>query len=63
VVAITDSNGTLRNQQRYLLFGRVRTDVLSPDSPGTDFGYTGQRNLDANIGLMDYKARFYWPDH
>ena len=26
----------------------------------TDFGYTGQRNLD-NLGLMDYKARFYDP--
>jgi RHS repeat-associated protein len=27
----------------------------------TDYGYTGQRNLDESIGLMDYKARFYSP--
>jgi len=27
----------------------------------TDYGYTGQRNLDSGIGLMDYKARFYSP--
>ena len=51
----------LRNQQRHLLFGRVRIDMPSPDSPDMDYGYTDQRNLDANIGLMDYKARFYWP--
>ncbi len=61
VVATTDSNGTLTSQQRYLPFGGVRTDVPSPDAPATDYGYTGQRNLDSNIGLMDYKARFYSP--
>lgn len=35
----------------------------TPNSPitNTDYGYTGQRNLDDNIGLMDYKARFYSP--
>ncbi len=27
--------------------------------PQTDLGYTGQRNLDSGIGLMDYRARFY----
>jgi len=36
--------------------------VTAPNSPGTDFGYTGQRQLDAGMGgLMDYKARFYSP--
>jgi len=59
-VAITDSNGTLTSQQRYLPFGGTRTNVTAPNSPGTDFGYTGQRQLDAGMGgLMDYKARFY----
>jgi RHS repeat-associated protein len=61
VVATIDSTGTLTSQQRYLPFGGVRTDVPGPDTPATDYGYTGQRNLDANIGLMDYKARFYSP--
>jgi len=61
-VAITDSNGTLTSQQRYLPFGGTRANVTSPNSPGTDFGYTGQRQLDADMGgLMDYKARFYSP--
>jgi RHS repeat-associated protein len=59
VVGITDANGTLTSQQRYLPFGEVRTDVSSPNVPATDYGYTGQRNLDNDIGLMDYKARFY----
>jgi len=61
-VAITDSNGTLTSQQRYLPFGGTRTNVTTPNSPGTDFGYTGQRQLDAGMGgLMDYNARFYSP--
>jgi len=67
-VAITDSNGTLTSQQRYLPFGGTRANVTiayplgTPNSPGTDFGYTGQRQLDAGMGgLMDYKARFYSP--
>jgi len=61
-VAITDSNGTLTSQQRYLPFGGTRTNVTTPNSPGTDFGYTGQRQLDADMGgLMDYRARFYSP--
>jgi RHS repeat-associated protein len=51
----------LISQQRYLPFGGVRTNVTSPNSPNTDYGYTGQRNLDDDIGLMDYKARFYSP--
>ncbi len=62
VVAITDATGTLINQQRYLPFGQVRTNVASPSVPSTDYGYTGQRKLDDGMGgLMDYKARFYSP--
>jgi RHS repeat-associated protein len=57
VVAVTDDTGTLISEQRYLPFGGVRTDVGSITQ--TDFGYTGQRNLDSEIGLMDYRARFY----
>ena len=44
------------SQQRYLPFGQVRTDVGSITQ--TDFGYTGQRDV-PNLGLMDYRARFY----
>ncbi len=62
VVATTDSTGTLTSQQRYLPFGGARTDVQTPGVPSTDYGYTGQRNLDPGMGgLMDYKARFYSP--
>jgi RHS repeat-associated protein len=61
VVGIIDANGTLTSQQRYLPFGEVRADVSSSSAPATDYGYTGQRNLDAALGLMDYKARFYSP--
>ena len=62
VVAVTSASGTLLSEQRYLPFGQVRTDV-GPIIQ-TDFGFTGQRNLDAqsntfSLGLMDYKARFY----
>jgi RHS repeat-associated protein len=62
VVAMTDENGALLNEQRYLPFGQVRPDVGSVTQ--TDFGYTGQRDLDAqnnafSLGLMDYDARFY----
>ena len=63
VVAMTDSTGNLLSQQRYLPFGGVRTDVSSPNSPATDFAFTGQRNIDAQgnapLGLMDYNARMY----
>ena len=56
----------LLQQQRYYPFGEVRdlpNDGLAKIS-ATDFGYTGQRALDAQgnsfgLGLMDYKARFY----
>lgn len=59
VVAVTDDEGNLISQQRYLPFGGIRNDIN--DITQTDYGYTGQRNLDTNIGLMDYKARFYSP--
>jgi uncharacterized protein RhaS with RHS repeats len=64
IVALTDANGALVSEQRYLPFGQVRTDMGLVTQ--TDFGYTGQRNLDAQnnsnlLGLMDYKARFYDP--
>jgi RHS repeat-associated protein len=62
IVAVTNASGALLSEQRYLPFGQVRTDAGSITE--TDFGYTGQRNLDAqgnvySLGLMDYKARFY----
>jgi RHS repeat-associated protein len=64
VVAVANASGGLVSQQRYMPFGEVRTDVGTITQ--TDFGYTGQRNLDAqgnsfSTGLMDYKARFYDP--
>jgi RHS repeat-associated protein len=64
VVAVVNPGGGLVSQQRYMPFGEVRTDVGTITQ--TDFGYTGQRNLDAqgnsfSTGLMDYKARFYDP--
>jgi RHS repeat-associated protein len=60
-VAVTNASGTLTSQQRYLPFGGTRT---IPNSPilATDFGYTGQRLLDEDMGgIMDYRARFYSP--
>ncbi|MEW6405683.1 MAG: hypothetical protein AB1649_28155 [Chloroflexota bacterium] len=57
IVAVTDASGTLTSQQRYLPFGEVRSDVGAIGQ--TDYGFTGQRNLDSDIGLMDYRARFY----
>jgi hypothetical protein len=64
IVAVTDASGALLSEQRYLPFGQVRTDAGTITQ--TDFGYTGQRSLDAqengySLGLMDYKARFYDP--
>ncbi len=63
VVAVTDANGTLLSQQRFLPFGQLRGDTPITQ---TDYGYTGQRVLDAQtttykLGLMDYRARFYSP--
>ncbi|NWF91117.1 MAG: RHS repeat-associated core domain-containing protein [Ignavibacteriaceae bacterium] len=45
------------SEQRYLPFGEIRTDVGTIAQ--TDFGFTGQRDLGSDLGLMDYKARFY----
>jgi RHS repeat-associated protein len=60
VVAVTDNNGTLISQQRYLPFGQVRS-VTSPSPIGTtDFGFTGQRN-DSYINLLWYGSREYDP--
>jgi RHS repeat-associated protein len=62
IVAITAADGTLITQQRYLPFGGQRTDVTSPAASPTDFTYTGQRALAADMGgIMDYHARFYSP--
>ncbi len=58
VVAVTDSTGALISQQRYLPFGGERTNLGTISQ--TDYGYTGQRDL-GQLGLMDYKARFYSP--
>ncbi len=59
VDVVTDANGNLLSQQRYLPFGEVRTDDFAPGTISqTDFAYTGQRDL-PDLGLMDYKARFY----
>jgi RHS repeat-associated protein len=59
VVAATDEDGVLisGSQQRYLPFGGERTNIGTISQ--TDYGYTGQRDLD--MGLMDYKFRFYSP--
>jgi RHS repeat-associated protein len=62
VATVTVEDGALLSEQRYLPFGQVRPDVGSVTQ--TDFGYTGQRDLDAqentfSLGLMDYDARFY----
>ncbi len=69
VVGVTDSTGKLISETRYLPsrimrpraffasgVGEVRLSVGSIAQ--TDFGYTFQRNL-PEMGLMDYKARFY----
>jgi RHS repeat-associated protein len=61
IVAVTDASGTLTSQQRYLPFGQVRADITGPQLPITDLGYTGQRSLGDDLGLMDYRARFYSP--
>ncbi len=58
VIAVLDASGNLLSEQRYLPFGQVRDDVGTIDE--TDFGYTSQRDL-PDLGLMDYRARFYSP--
>jgi hypothetical protein len=44
MVEVTIEDGALLSEQRYLPFGQVRPDVGSITQ--TDFGYTGQRDLD-----------------
>jgi hypothetical protein len=68
VIAVTSNAGALLSETRYLPFGGVRSDAGTITQ--TDFSFTGQRALDAqgrldflgnpvNIGMVDYKARFY----
>lgn len=52
IAAVTDTNGDLVTEKRYLPFGGARLDPLAE----TDFSYTCKRPLD-DIGLMDYHAR------
>jgi RHS repeat-associated protein len=60
VVAVTDEDGALLEQQRYLPFGGVRTDLATPPYriAATDHTYTGQQAM-PSLELSDYKARFY----
>jgi RHS repeat-associated protein len=59
-LAVANASGAIITQQGYLPFDEGRTDPNVPRITETDFGYTGQRNV-ADLGLMDYKARFYDP--
>ncbi len=47
-VAVTDEEGALGSEQRYLPFGQVRSDVGSTTE--TDFGYTMQRDNSYTLG-------------
>jgi len=58
VVAVSDAEGALLSEQRYLPFGEVRAEVGTISQ--TDFGYTGQRSI-SMLSIMDYIARFYDP--
>ncbi len=55
VVGVADGGGDLVSEQRYMPYGTPR---LEPGIDGTDFGFTGQRSLEA-VGMMDYDARWY----
>ncbi|MGB8981265.1 MAG: RHS repeat-associated core domain-containing protein [Anaerolineales bacterium] len=59
---VLDANSAVLEQQRYLPFGGVRTDLPASGFriENTDLTYTGQRSL-PGTGLMDYNARFYSP--
>ena len=52
VVAVTDANGTLTSQQRYLPFGEVRELPSFTKIQETDFGYTGQHNKEEAESLL-----------
>ncbi len=54
VIAQTDDSGAVLNKYKYSPFGET------PSLTGTAFGFTGQR-YDAEIGLYNYKARYYSP--
>jgi len=54
---VTDAEGTVTAETRYLPFGQRRWQL--GDTP-TDLGFTGQREERA-FGLIDYNARYYNP--
>jgi RHS repeat-associated protein len=54
VVAQTDDSGAVLNIYKYGPFGETASLT------GTPFGFTGQR-YDSEIGLYNYKARYYSP--
>jgi len=53
-IALTDNSGAVLNKYQYSPFGET------PSLTGTIFGYTGQR-FDSEIGLYNYRARYYSP--
>lgn len=54
VIAQTDDSGVVLEKYIYSPFG------ATPSLAGTVFGFTGQR-YDAEIGLYNYRARYYAP--
>ncbi|MGA2505484.1 MAG: hypothetical protein ABSG01_15490 [Anaerolineales bacterium] len=56
LAAVTDGDGTLLSEQRYLPFGQVRPDMGTVTQ--TDFGYTGQKNS-SYIKFIDYRSWGY----
>jgi len=54
IIAETDSSGVIANKFNYSPFGETSSISAS------NFGYTGQR-YDSEIGLYNYKARYYSP--
>ncbi len=58
VDVVTDASGAVLSQQRYLPFGEVRTDVFAPGTISqTDFGYTGQREVEPCQSTFDKLMR------
>jgi RHS repeat-associated protein len=58
---VTNSTGAVVGEQRYLPFGEPRQLPDYATTRLTDYSYTGQRSLGGDLGLMDYRARFYHP--
>jgi RHS repeat-associated protein len=56
VDAVTDSDGALVSEQRYLPFGGVRTDAGTVTQ--TDIGYTNEYT---SQGLVNLRSRLYDP--